>query len=185
MKTITIAGLAAALALGVALAIEIDAGSSAAAEATAPAEGSAAGTAPTTTNSTQAPAPISGEQAFNTECGACHMAYPALMLPARSWQAITANLADHFGEDASLDPETTQKISDYLVANAADTTDQAQFILRGVAADQVPLRVTDMPWWRGAHYEVPAAAFTRPEVLSKSNCLACHRNGASGEAGDD
>ena len=113
------------------------------------------------------------------------MAYPATTLPARSWQALTANLTDHFGEDASLDPETTQKISDYLVANAADATDQGRWALRGVAADQVPLQITDMPWWRRAHNEVPEAAFTRPEVVSKSNCLACHRNGASGEAGED
>ncbi len=185
MRTIAIAGSAAALALCAALAVEIDAGSSAVAQTAAPADNSAAGATPAPTDSTQAPAPTSGEQAFNTECGACHMAYPPVMLPARSWQAITANLADHFGEDASLDPETTQKISEYLVANAADTTGQGRAILRGVATDQVPLRVTEMPWWRRAHYEVPDAAFTRPEVVSKSNCLACHRSGAGGEAEDD
>ena len=166
-------------------AIEVDAGSSAAAEAAPPADNSAAGAAPAPANSTQAAAPVSGEQAFNSECGACHMPYPAIMLPARSWQAITANLADHFGEDASLDPETTKKISEYLVANAADATDRGRGILRGVAADQVPLRITDMPWWQNAHYEVPDAAFARPEVLSKANCLACHRGGAAGEGEDN
>ena len=185
MRTIAIAGSAAALALCAALAFEIDAGSSAVAQTTAPADNSAAGATPAPANSTQAAAAISGEQAFNTECGACHMAYPPVLLPARSWQAITANLADHFGEDASLDPETTQKISEYLVANAAETNGQAQAILRGVAPDQVPLRITEMLWWRRAHHEVPDAAFTRPEVVSKSNCLACHRNGASGEAEDN
>ena len=181
MKTMAIAGAIAALLLCAALAIEVDAESSAAAETAPPVDNSATAVGPGPANSTPAAAPVSGEQAFNSECGACHMAYPAVMLPARSWRAITANLADHFGEDASLDPETTQKISDYLVANAADATDQTRGILRGVAADQVPLRITDMPWWRRAHSEVPAAAFTRPEVLSKSNCLACHRDSATGE----
>ena len=57
---------------------------------------------------------------FAHECGACHWAYAPEFLPARSWQAITSNLSDHFGEDASLDPDTTGKIADYLIAHSAD-----------------------------------------------------------------
>lgn len=128
---------------------------------------------------------VSGEQAFNAECSACHMAYPPGLLPARSWQAIVGNLADHFGEDASLDAETTRKVGEYLVANAAESTGQGRWVLRGLADDQVPLRITDMQWWKRAHYEVRPSAFTSPEVVSRSNCLACHRSGASGEGGYD
>ena len=185
MKTTTLAGLAAALALCAALAVEVDAGPSVAAAAAAPVDNSAAGAAPAPADPAQTAAPITAEQAFTTECGACHMAYPPVMLPARSWQAITANLADHFGEDASLDPDTTRKIGEFLVANSADTTARTRSLLRGIAADQVPLRITEMPWWRRAHYEVPDAAFARPEVLTKSNCLACHRSGATGETESD
>jgi mono/diheme cytochrome c family protein len=125
-----------------------------------------------------AAAAVSGEQAFAKECGACHMAYPSVFLPARSWQAITDDLANHFGEDASLDPATTKAIADYLTANAADTTPGAPAqILSGVRSTDLPLRITDMPFWRRIHGEVPASDFTLPQVKTKSNCLACHTGG--------
>jgi mono/diheme cytochrome c family protein len=182
MKTISIAGTAALMACAV-LIVQAKTGSSFAAETVTspPANPAAADVAPAPADAAPPVAPISGEQAFNDECGACHMAYPAVMLPARSWQAITADLTNHFGEDASLDPATTQKITEYLVANAAETTRDASFILQGIAPDQVPLRITEMRWWQRAHYEVPAAAFTTSEVQSKSNCLACHSGGGAGE----
>lgn len=189
MRMIATFGLTAALLSGAALlVVQAGRGPTRAAEATVPAPeaatpapdaGASAGDA-----AVAAAAPISGEQAFNTECGACHMAYPPTLLPARSWQAITADLTNHFGEDASLDPQTTQKISDYLVANAAETTRQAEWLLGGIGADQVPLRITEMPWWKRAHYEVPERVFARQDIMSKSNCLGCHRGGGSGESGE-
>ena len=126
-----------------------------------------------------AAAPMTGEQAFTKECGACHMPYPAVFLPARSWTAITGDLAHHFGEDASLDPATTKAIADYLTANAADTTPGAPAaqILSGVAPTDLPLRITDMPFWNRIHDQVPAADFARPQVKTKSNCLGCHTGG--------
>jgi mono/diheme cytochrome c family protein len=126
-----------------------------------------------------AAAAISGKQAFAKECGACHMAYPPVFLPARSWQAITDDLANHFGEDASLDPATTKAIADYLTANAADTSPGAPAaqILSGIRSTDLPLRITDMPFWRRIHGEVPSSDFTSPQVKTKSNCLACHTGG--------
>jgi hypothetical protein len=125
-----------------------------------------------------AAAPPDGATAWKTECGACHMPYPAGFLPARSWQAITADLSKHFGEDASLDAATTQAIADYLVANAADSTHGNPRMLRGLAAGDVPLRITATPWWTRRHGEIPASAFAKPAVKTKSNCLACHGGGA-------
>ena len=52
------------------------------------------------------------------ECGSCHLAYAPSMLPARSWQRMTGDLKNHFGDDASVDTATTARITDYLVANA-------------------------------------------------------------------
>jgi mono/diheme cytochrome c family protein len=126
-----------------------------------------------------AAAAVSGEQAFAKECGACHMAYPPVFLPARSWAAITGDLANHFGEDASLDPATTKAIADYLAANAADTTPGAPAaqILSGIRSTDLPLRITEMPFWRRIHGEVPSSDFTSPQVKTKSNCLACHTGG--------
>ena len=40
--------------------------------------------------------PAEPAKVFAAECGACHMPYPAALLPARSWQAIMAGLAGPF-----------------------------------------------------------------------------------------
>ena len=55
------------------------------------------------------------------ECGACHMAFQPQMLPKRSWEKIMTGLSDHFGEDASSDVKTKEKITSYLLKNAADS----------------------------------------------------------------
>jgi len=174
MKTTAIAGIAAALLACSVPDSDFDTGSAGTAMA-----------ASTVAAPAQSGQSVTGQQAFETECGACHMAYPPALLPARSWQAITSNLSDHFGEDASLDPDTTKKIADYLVANAGDTTGQGQRLLRGEPANQVPARITETRWWRQIHSEIPDAYFKRPNVMTKSNCLACHGSGGSGEGADN
>ena len=117
----------------------------------------------------------SAQDTFNKQCGACHMAYPPVFLPARSWKAITSDLAHHFGEDASLDKATTKIIADYLMANAADRAPGAPAgVLRGIGPDDVPLRIIDTPFWNSVHRNIPAAVLARPEIKTKSNCLGCH-----------
>jgi cytochrome c551/c552 len=118
-----------------------------------------------------------------SECAACHMAYPPQMLPARSWQKIIDNLADHFGEDASLAEPVRTDILAYLTAHAADApgTAQGPRFLRGLGADATPLRITQMPFWTRAHDEVSAGEFAAPAVKSPANCVACHRTAAKGE----
>jgi mono/diheme cytochrome c family protein len=117
----------------------------------------------------------SAEETFNKQCGACHMAYPPVFLPARSWKAITGNLTHHFGEDASLDKATTKIIADYLMANAADRAAGVPAgVLRGIEPTDVPLRITDTPFWRSIHGNIPDSIIARPEVKTKSNCLGCH-----------
>ena len=173
MRTHAIAGLAAIAVAAAAMDYAVSPGSSEAAPATAQ---TTAQPAPT-----PAATPPTPEETFNTECGACHMAFPAQFLPARSWQAITGDLANHFGEDASLDPDTTKVITDYLVANAANSPNGNPRILAGIAKADMPLRITETPWWIRRHREVPASRYAQPNVKSKSNCLACHRNGNYGD----
>ncbi|MGH6880530.1 diheme cytochrome c [Hypericibacter sp.] len=120
-------------------------------------------------------ASTSAQDVFNKQCGVCHMAYPPVFLPARSWKAITGDLAHHFGEDASLDKATTKLIADYLMANAADRAPGVPSgVLRGIGPDDVPLRITDTPFWNSVHGNIPAAVLARPEIKTKSNCLGCH-----------
>jgi hypothetical protein len=120
------------------------------------------------------------------ECSECHMAFPPSMLPARSWRAVMAGLEDHFGENASLDPESVQYITDYLVAAAADTGGRRKRVLRGLASDEAPLRISETPWWIRQHRgEVRPGAFEDPRVGSKANCAACHRRAERGDYEDD
>ena len=124
-------------------------------------------------------------QLAQNECSACHTAFPAQFLPARSWKTIMKTLDNHFGEDASLDDATRKQIEDYLVANAADAPgSRTKWMLRGIGANDYILRITEMPWWVRAHrYEVSQSAWRR--AGSKSNCAACHRNIGSGNFDDD
>lgn len=105
--------------------------------------------------------------AWRQECGACHVAYPPQLLPARSWRAIMAGLDQHFGTDASLDPQQHADILRFLEANAGPGR---------AAKDGKPLlRITETRWFIHEHSEeLPANIWNRPSVKSPANCVACH-----------
>lgn len=120
------------------------------------------------------------------ECGACHLAFPPQMLPARSWKTLMGDLANHFGENASLPEATRAEIEAYLAANAGDAalSKQGRRFLRGIDAAQTPLRITQTPFWQAAHEEVSAARFLSDAVKTPANCVACHRTAAKGVFGE-
>lgn len=120
---------------------------------------------------------------YKDECASCHMAYPSQLLPARSWVKILDSLDKHFGDNASLDPETIKTLKTYLQANSADSADsrRARRITRSLAADETPLRITELPYFRREHREIPARYITaNPKVKSLSNCVACHAGAEQG-----
>ncbi len=110
---------------------------------------------------------------WKTECGSCHMAYPPQLLPARSWDRIMSRLDRHFGADASLDPAAASEITAFLQHNA-DSSRRS----RGVAPT---MRITQTPWFRDEHDEVPPAVWAGPAVKSASNCSACHTTAEQGD----
>lgn len=115
------------------------------------------------------------------ECGACHMVYPPQFMAMRSWAALLDKLDAHFGEIATLPPDKLSEISTYLTDNSADGPANALSsgrFLSGVPTDATPLRITDMPWWIGAHEEVSFAGISNTRIKSASNCLGCHGGGA-------
>lgn len=120
-------------------------------------------------------APVS-DTLVKEECGSCHLAFAPSMLPARSWQRMMGELKNHFGDNASLDAVTTEKIRRYLVANAGDAAGQRYGgkLLKGVAAEATPQRITELPKWLSEHRKVSAREWQHKDVRSKSNCLACH-----------
>jgi hypothetical protein len=120
-------------------------------------------------------APVSDPR-VKEECGSCHLAFAPSMLPARSWKAMMADLKNHFGDDASVDAETAATITEYLVANAADSGGQRYGgkMLRDLGTSSAPLRITELPRWVKKHRGVPAWEWRHNEVRTKANCAACH-----------
>lgn len=120
-------------------------------------------------------------------CSECHMAFQPAFLPARSWTRMMGQLSDHFGDNAAMAPDKAERIRQVLVAGAADTGGgrAGAKALRGIGAHEVPLRLTGTPRFQRKHDHIAAREWTRPEVMSKSNCPACHRGAEAGAYDDD
>lgn len=116
--------------------------------------------------------PIIDNQTVLTECGECHMAFPPQTLPKAVWEKIMANLPDHFGEDASLEPALVKEILAYHVKNASDVSSvRASIKWRASGSFQ---RIIDAPRFIKKHGSCPQAVWAHKQVRSKANCLACH-----------
>jgi hypothetical protein len=113
---------------------------------------------------------------YQTECSACHLAYPPGLLPAAAWQRVMQNLPRHYGTDASLDAPTAATLQSWLLANAATGS-------RAAAGPGQPPedRITRSAWFLREHGEVAAAVWKRPSVKSPSNCAACHTAAEQGD----
>ena len=125
--------------------------------------------------------PATGKQ-YTEECGACHFAYPAGLLPARSWEKLLSNLNDHFGENAELGADVAQSLRAYLTKNAADKVRNrlSQRIARSVA-HTTPLRITETSFFKREHREVPQRLVKdNPKVQSFSRCPVCHTRATRG-----
>jgi hypothetical protein len=104
---------------------------------------------------------------YQKECASCHMAYPAGLLPAGSWQHLMANLNQHYGSDASLDAASTSAITQYLTSNAGT--------YKRVSEMPAQDRITQSAWFARKHDgHVNASIWKRQSIGSRSNCVACH-----------
>jgi cytochrome b len=135
-----------------------------------------------------APPPIIYSHAiWQKECSACHMAFPPLLLPRSSWERIMADLSNHFGDNASMDPAVTADIAAFLNSHAAETSGKevSKRILASLSPGQIPLRITDTPYWKEKHKEIEKSIYQRKSVGSPLNCVACHRWADRGSFEDD
>lgn len=114
------------------------------------------------------------------ECGACHGAFHPSLLPAAEWTALMATLSDHFGEDASLDSETTSNIEAWLTAHSAETADTWPARALSQTTPEAPFTVTQTRFWQHMHGDFPDEVFTDPAVAGRSNCAACHSDANRG-----
>lgn len=122
------------------------------------------------------------------ECKSCHAVHHPSLATKQTWQAVMAGLAQHFGENASLEEPVFTEIKTYLESNAAESFDtKPANVLRRpdkkpdpTAKPEDALRITARESWKRLHRDVPEAAFKEKPVGGKLNCTACHLDAESG-----
>lgn len=115
-------------------------------------------------------------ETWRTECGSCHQAYHPQLLPARSWQLMLAQQDDHFGESLGLDEATIAELLQFHEANAAERPlmETAWYMTHTLQPAESPLRITETPYWRKMHSDIPETIWREPQVNGRGNCAACH-----------
>ena len=116
---------------------------------------------------------------YSANCADCHPAYHPSLRSGEQWARIMASLANHFGEDASIDAAARARIEAFLRANDASHFDTRPAVRIG-QANSASLRMTETPFWKWRHKGIARARFRAAPVGSKSNCNACHKDAASG-----
>lgn len=120
---------------------------------------------------------------YREECGSCHFAYQPGLLPEQSWIKVMAGLDDHFGDNAELNSDVHQQVLAYLASNSADKANErrSRKILRSISLASAPLRITETPYIKHEHDEIPGRYISgNDKVASLSNCDACHQKAALG-----
>lgn len=126
----------------------------------------------------RAPA-LAQDEAWNDECGSCHLAYHPSLLPARSWARTFAEQDSHFGEDLGLSDESLQHLQDYAARNAAEAlaSPVAWKMATSIAAGQAPLRISATGYWEQRHASVDEEIWKRTR---RAACGKCHRDAEAG-----
>jgi hypothetical protein len=125
------------------------------------------------------------QQDYVEECGSCHMAYPAGLLPPQSWIKIMSGLENHFDENAELDAQTGAALTQYLVQASAPREGQYRRMFRNLDRE-APLRITELPYFRHEHDEIPSRFIKgNDKVGSLSQCNSCHRGAERGWFDED
>jgi len=148
-----------------------------------------------TTSANASPFSHKGVEQVNTplyeeSCGECHFAYQPGLLPARSWRKmmLPESLENHFGENAELPEGDRLEVLNFLVEYAAENSfyKRSVKIARSLKADETPLKITEVPYIKRKHYEIPAKMITgNKDVRLLSNCNACHTDAKKGSFDDD
>lgn len=97
-----------------------------------------------------------------------------------------SDLENHFGDDASLDQEDTQNILNFLLENSAEnsTKEYSVKVLNSIKNKDI-IAITQTPFWKKEHRDIPKEIFEKKQVKSKANCKACHIDIEKGLIEDD
>lgn len=112
---------------------------------------------------------------WKEECGSCHIAYPPQLLTGENWKQLMGGLDKHFGANATMAPNDSKEILDFLQRYAGS----------GDKHSASSLRITDTSWFKREHREVSNSTWSNPVVKSRSNCTACHVNAERGDWSED
>jgi nitrate/TMAO reductase-like tetraheme cytochrome c subunit len=112
-----------------------------------------------------------------SECASCHMVYQPGFLPKESWARIMNNLSNHYGVDASLDPQSVKEINQWLVNHSGTG--------KKIEVPPPKDRITESAWFLKEHREISQKVWSNPKVKSKSNCMACHTAADKGNYDED
>jgi hypothetical protein len=121
------------------------------------------------------------DELYEEECGACHLAYPPQLLPGRTWSALLAGLADHFGENAQVSDTALARLEQYLQSHALGVGAPSRMsrMMHSVPLDP-PLRITEFPAFVETHAvikkQLEMDAFPTGFL---SPCTDCHRQAAA------
>jgi cytochrome b len=117
---------------------------------------------------------------YARECGACHTPHHPSLAPAATWRAIMSGLENHFGENAALSPEQTERLAAYLNVNAAETWDTRPANMLRRPNPKEPLRITAAGAWPRIHRHIPDEVFKSKPIGGKLNCSHCHGDAETG-----
>jgi len=95
---------------------------------------------------------------------------------------ILKQQAGHFDDDLDLDEETIVKLLSYAYAKSADLeqTEPAWRMNSSIASNEIPLRITEVNYWKRKHEEIDNEVWKRSSVKNKANCGACHLDAEQG-----
>ena len=107
------------------------------------------------------------------ECGSCHLAFPASMLPASAWTRMMADLKNHFGDDASIDPELATRLAGISGGTVATTGHEEDILkLFGPATREITVRRETSPWDNWYMLLLATGAMTAEWILRRRSGLA-------------
>ncbi len=126
--------------------------------------------------------PLATLDAWEEECGSCHLPYHPSLLPERSWVALMKKQNEHFGEDLMIDGEVIKELTDFAIANSAEhgETEAARKIMEGIKPSLTPLRISETRYWLHKHEEIADETWQQSNVNGKGQCNACHSDAMQG-----
>jgi len=85
------------------------------------------------------------------------------------------DLENHFGDDASIDKESNERILSFLLRNSAETsTTEASWSFLNSINNKDIIAMSSSSYWKDTHKDIPNEFYENKKIRTKANCKACH-----------